>query len=345
MEIRFNDPVWLISQFFALLALISLFWSFEVRNKIKMMLLIGAGSLFLAISATLLANYSLGVLFGLAAIRNFVFSYIDARKKKGVIVPNWITYGFAGVFAVSTITASAMLWHLGHSWWVELFICVTLLGLIIGNVSKGTTLMRLSFVANRGFNIINHIYFNNIIAVIIAASAISSNVIFYIRELVGWMKRRKKLKGNVCFEPFTPNHIKTVKQWAKHETISRWVDFDDLDKYYTHMLKSENTSVFAIYHNSQFVGEFLAERNDNEVSVLMVINPNMHNLRLGQKTLVYFSDHLQSLLGFSPTCIKAHIESENASSIRCFEECGYEYESTDKNGLKVYAMCPILTIG
>jgi hypothetical protein len=50
--------------------------------------------------------------------------------------------------------------------------------------------MRVSFIANRAFNIINHVYFNNVIAVIIAVSAIGSNIVFYIRQLAAWMKER-----------------------------------------------------------------------------------------------------------------------------------------------------------
>jgi hypothetical protein len=81
-----------------------------------------------------------------------------------------------------------------HSDWLEWLICLTLIGLIIGNVISGTDLMRVSFVANRVFNIINHWHFNNVIAVFIACMTISSNIIFYIRQLVGRLRKRKKEK-------------------------------------------------------------------------------------------------------------------------------------------------------
>jgi len=183
---------WVVSQIFAFFALIFSIWAWQIKNKVRMMFFVGIFSALLAISASFLENYTLGVLFGLAAIRNFVFCYIDHRVAKGDNIPRWISYAFAALFAVATIASTIILVHIIRvdtvGWWLEWLICVTLLGLIVGNVMEGTNLMRSSFIANRVFNIINHVYFVNIIAVIIAASAIGSNVVFYIRQFVAKRK-------------------------------------------------------------------------------------------------------------------------------------------------------------
>jgi len=186
--------LWWISQFFAFLALIFTIWAWQVKNKIKMMFLVGLFSMFLAVSASFLGNYSLGVLFGLAAIRNFVFCYIDWKIATGKKVFKWLAYAFAVVFAISTITATALLWHTGMALWLELLICATLLGLIVGNILKGTNLMRCSFIANRAFNIVNHMYFANVVAVVIAICAICSNLVFYLREFIARTKEQKSNK-------------------------------------------------------------------------------------------------------------------------------------------------------
>ena len=195
MTVRVPIWIWGISQFFAFLALIFSIWAWQVKNKIKMMFLVGLFSTFLVISASLLGNYTLGVLFGLAAVRNFVFCGLDWRVSKGRNVPRWISYLFAVIFAAATITSTIVLVHIMQvqsvGAWLEWLICVTLLGLIIGNVLEGTDLMRVSFILNRIFNIINHIYFANIVAVIIAVSAIGSNVVFYIRQWISHMKEKK----------------------------------------------------------------------------------------------------------------------------------------------------------
>jgi hypothetical protein len=194
IELRFDDALWITSQVFAFFALVFTIWAWQVKEKIKMMLLVGLFSLFLAISASLLENFTLGVLFGLAAIRNFVFCYLDWRTSKGKIVHNWLRYSFAALFAIATVSSTVVLVYFvkvdTFGAWLEWLICVTLLGLIVGNVLEGTNLMRVSFIANRVFNIINHIYFNNAIAVIIAVSAIGSNIVFYIRQLYAWQKNR-----------------------------------------------------------------------------------------------------------------------------------------------------------
>jgi|GEM_PF-583827 len=287
-SLQVTSWLWWLSQVFALIALISFIWSFQIKDKIKMMMLIGHASTSLVVSAAILGNFTLAVLFGLAAIRNYVFSYTDTRKKKGKHVAKWMPYLFAGIFATTTITATVLFMTVfrvevtqvynifyyggeiafgeagaegvrrmylnyathGHSgyyyvqtvqsyfnfarngsanavemyiqgygyryvyltrwdggfmtpnyvrgvaisfWWVEIFICATLIGLIIGNILPGTLVMRLSFIGNRSFNIVNHLIFGNVIGVVIAATAIGSNLLFYVRMLQTHLKKRKVL--------------------------------------------------------------------------------------------------------------------------------------------------------
>jgi hypothetical protein len=194
-EIRFDKPMWVISQVFAFFALIFTIWAWQVKNKVRMMMLVGLFSAFLAFSATLLANFTLGVLFGLAAIRNFVFCYLDMKVEQGIHVPKRIPYTWAAVFASATITSTIVLVYFlkvdSYGAWLEWLICLTLIGLIVGNILNGTNLMRVSFISNRVFNIVNHIYFSNLIAVIIAVCAIGSNLVFYLREFIAWRKTHK----------------------------------------------------------------------------------------------------------------------------------------------------------
>ena len=194
MTYYIHDPTWQISQFFAFLSLIVMFWSFQIKDKLKMMLLLGLGTTFLAVSASYLGNWTLAVLFGLASVRNYVFCYFEWRGLKERPVARWWWYFFGGVFITATVASTVLLVHIlqvdTSGVWVEWFICATLIGLIVGNVSTGTDLMRISFIFNRAFNIINHWYFGNVIAVIIACLTISSNFIFYFRQFIAWRKNR-----------------------------------------------------------------------------------------------------------------------------------------------------------
>jgi len=180
--------IWIVSQIFAFIALIFMVWSFQEKKKLKVMLLLGFGTFFLAISAAFLENWTLAVLFAIASIRNYVFWFFDWRVSRGFNVPKSRYYFFAGVFITATVLTTALIGHLGYAWWLEIMICVTLIGLIVGNVLEGQNVMRLSFVANRVFNIINHVAFGNAIAVIIAALAIGSNGIYYFRMLLAWRR-------------------------------------------------------------------------------------------------------------------------------------------------------------
>jgi len=195
VDYRIHETTWWISQVFAFMSLIVMFWSFQIKDKLKMMLLLGLGTTFLAISASFLGNWTLTVLFALASIRNYVFCYFEWRVLKDRGVARWVWYFFAGVFIVATVASTVILVHIIRvdtaGTWVEWLICLTLIGLIVGNVISGTDLMRISFVANRSFNIINHWYFANVIAVIIACLTISSNIIYYVRMFFAWKKERK----------------------------------------------------------------------------------------------------------------------------------------------------------
>jgi len=309
--------IWWLSQVFALIALVCFIWSFQIKDKIKMMLMIGHASTSLVVSAAILGNFSLTVLFGLAAIRNYVFSYTDWRKKKGKHVAKWVPLMFAGIFAAMTITTTVLFltvfsvqfeyiegygyalnlaqrvfetscvptdyyfyvdgirqyftwsWSSNHYVyvdgirhyvyltrsnggnmtanvirsvpifrtgvaisfvWVEILICATLIGLIIGNILPGTLVMRCSFIGNRLFNIINHVFFGNAIGVVIATMAIGSNVLYYVR---GWIKMGKERKLKKCgceaggSENFADGRILSPELVIKKEVVNQFRDNRD----------------------------------------------------------------------------------------------------------------------
>ncbi|MCL2355970.1 MAG: YgjV family protein [Defluviitaleaceae bacterium] len=196
-----RNPIWITSQVFAFFALVTMFWSFQIKDKLKMMLLLGLGTTFLAISAAFLGNWTLTVLFGVASLRNYVFCYFEWRGLKNRPVARKWWWVWAAIFISTTVISTIVLVYIVQvdtaGAWLEWLITITLSGLVIGNVISGTHLMRVSFVANRAFNIINHWYFSNIIAVIIACLTISSNIIFYTRELIAWIRKRRAEKLEV----------------------------------------------------------------------------------------------------------------------------------------------------
>ena len=190
---RIYEPIWVVSQVFAFIALVFMVWSFQEKKKLKVMLLLGFGTFFLAVSATFLGNWTLAALFLQASVRNYVFWFFDWRVSRGIHVPRKYYNVAAVIFSTLIVISTVYLVHIlqvpTSGIIIEWFICVTLIGLTIGNVLNGQNVMRLSFVVNRFFNIYNHVYFYNAIAVIIAALAIGSNGIYYIRLLVARLRK------------------------------------------------------------------------------------------------------------------------------------------------------------
>jgi hypothetical protein len=201
-ERHWQSPMWRLSQVFAFYAFIFSVWSWQMKDKVKCLFLVGMFSWLLVASAALLGNWTLAILFGLAAIRNFVFCYFDWRGRRGKTVARKWYVRFAWVFAISTFGSTILLVHVlpmldilhtpFFAWWLEWLICITLLGLIIGNILEGTRLMRWSFVFNRVFNIVNHAYFANVIAVVIAVAAILSNLLFFARMAIDSARKKKR---------------------------------------------------------------------------------------------------------------------------------------------------------
>jgi hypothetical protein len=189
------NPMWILSQVFAFIALVFMVWSFQCKEKLRVMLLLGFGTFFLALSAAPLANWVLASLFLQASVRNYVFFYFDWRVKRGIATPR-MWYNIAAVcFSVAIIASTIVMVHIMQvphtNLFVEWSIAATLVGLTIGNVLHGQNVMRLSFVVNRMFNIYNHITFLNAIAVIIAALAIVSNGVYYFRRLLAWIRKKQ----------------------------------------------------------------------------------------------------------------------------------------------------------
>jgi len=187
-----SNPMWILSQVLAFIALAFMVFSFQCKEKLRMMLLLGFGTFFLALSAAPLQNWVLASLFMQASIRNYVFFFFDLRVKRGIHVPRTYYKVAAIIFSAAIIASTIIMVHIMQvphtNLFVEWCIAATLIGLTIGNVLKGQNVMRLSFVVNRLFNIYNHIYFLNAIAVIIAGLAIGSNVIYYFRVFMAWRR-------------------------------------------------------------------------------------------------------------------------------------------------------------
>ena len=197
-----ESPIWIVSQVFAFIALVFMVWSFQCKEKLNVMLLLGFGTFFLALSAAPLGNWTLASLFLQASVRNYVFWFFDWRVKLGIHVPRTYYNVAAVIFSTLIVFSTILFVHIMQveitNYFVEWCIAATLVGLTIGNVLKGQNVMRLSFVVNRMFNIYNHVYFINAIAVIIAALAIGSNGLYYLRMLLAWRKKKKEEEAGVA---------------------------------------------------------------------------------------------------------------------------------------------------
>ena len=144
----------------------------------------------------------------------------------------------------------------------------------------------------------------------------------------------------IRFVKLGETHLPEIKEWFKHDSISRWIAIDDWDAYYEYAANNPATHVFAIYGGDTFIGEFTAEKLDGGAfAVMLIIAPQYQNKGYGVRALRYFSENAAALLGCTPERLCAAIESGNAASITCFVRAGYSRRGTDSDGVDIYFFC------
>jgi len=140
----------------------------------------------------------------------------------------------------------------------------------------------------------------------------------------------------MIFKELNYSHISEIKEWAKHESISDWIGIDDWDAYYQYAINEQGTLLFAIYDNDIFIGEITAEKEDDYLNIMLIINPQYQNQGFGVKALKYFAENIESLIGCRPKYIHSGIFKENIASIKCFSKAGYIHQGNNVDGDERY---------
>ena len=175
----FLSPLWIASQTIGLLSVFATVWFLQIKDKSKMMFVSGTATSLTAVSAALLSNWVIVGLISVTAVRNFSFSFIEHRKKRGREIHRSIPFVLMCVFMIASVVSVSFTWN----WWLDWVLLVFALVIIFGNWARGTHLIRLGIASYAAVTIVNYVIFYDYVGIVRASLAIGSVTLFYARQI------------------------------------------------------------------------------------------------------------------------------------------------------------------
>jgi len=179
--------IWVLSQVFALFALICIVIAFQSRSKDKTLLLTIIFNIFMTVSALLLKNYIIVGIVSIAVIRDASFLLREKHK------PNDKILSYINLIVILIISFTVLIFV--STTLLDYLLMVSALFLIYGSWAKGVHLIRISRVTYNILAAINHLYVGNYISILIECFTTASIIIFYIRLFIK-IKQTKIISEN-----------------------------------------------------------------------------------------------------------------------------------------------------
>jgi hypothetical protein len=176
-ELTVSLSLWIASQISGFVCVAFSMYAFQIKRKANTILAIGIANIFLATSLALLQNWVVFSLISVAAIRSFVFYFIELRAEKGKEIKPVISFLLMIIFMIISIIPVIFT----QTWWFDWVLLGCSLFIIFGNWAKGIHLFRLGCMSYDSLVVVNHIKYFNIIGLIQSALLVGAVIVFYIR--------------------------------------------------------------------------------------------------------------------------------------------------------------------
>jgi len=197
-----NLAFWIPSQIFALFALITMVYAMAIaKTKTKTVFAIIIFNLFMTVSVGLLENWVLMGIFAVAIARDIVFLWREKYYPENKV----LSYLTLILFLVIVVVVAAFTvdWQ-SSSLRLILAIGIQLMALFIvyGAWAKGVHMIRISRFAMCALVIVNHLIYQNYVAIAIEVFTICAITVFYIKFF-----RNKSTEG----EPEDSSNVPSVQ--------------------------------------------------------------------------------------------------------------------------------------
>jgi len=187
-----NDGIWVASQCVGFVALALCVWALQIKDKPKMLIVNGIACSVICASLALLQNWVVLAILAVAAIRSFIYAYIEILRRRGKKIPTWLPYVIMVALMIATAVPVVFTWNL----WVDWVLMGISLVVIYGTVTKEIHIFRVSLLIYGGFAIVNHVYFDNIIGMVTESVQILAILVFYAMFFFAKHKNKEVVNAN-----------------------------------------------------------------------------------------------------------------------------------------------------
>ena len=185
-----NEPLylWIPSQVLATISIVFIIWSFWLKDKAKFLIFQSLALLMFIGSLALLQNWVFMGILSVALVRNVCYF---ALERKGLLrkwqgLATMIFFVLATTAVVVTIAVV-----IGHRW-VDWPLLVTGVGFVVAVYMKNSHPVRIMALLQAPFLFYNHVYFQNIVGIILESIIVISVFVFYAKSFAQ-AKARKNL--------------------------------------------------------------------------------------------------------------------------------------------------------
>ncbi|MCL2847970.1 MAG: YgjV family protein [Firmicutes bacterium] len=189
-------PTWIISQIFAVFALVMIVLSMQAKTKIRTMIFLMVFNALMIVSTALLSQWLIVGISALAIIRDILFIWREKyypNNRGAALVTLFYILSISIILSYLTIDWSWPTLHLVNAIILQLFSMF----FIFGAWKKGVHFIKISRFFLAISALIYHIIFQNYTAVIIEIFCICSIIVFYIRFMVSKRKERNELSKDI----------------------------------------------------------------------------------------------------------------------------------------------------
>ena len=175
--------LWIISQVFASFALIAIVIAYQLKNKKWTLVAVMVFNGTMAVSSAVLANWILVGIYAIGFFRDATFLW---REK---YYPN--AYLLSVIIVCAFMAGSVVVGAFTFRWWFDVPLVAASMFVDFGSWKKGVHWIRISRATWCAMVLVNHVRYQNYIAIGIEIFILISVAIFYIRYF------RKKERGEI----------------------------------------------------------------------------------------------------------------------------------------------------
>gem|GEM_PF-22020 len=135
---------------------------------------------------------------------------------------------------------------------------------------------------------------------------------------------------DISFERCKRDDMKIFALWLLSDSVGKHIFIEDTEKYYLQSEQNDDYRMYSVFCDGRMIAHLSGERYGDEVSLCLVVCPEIHNMGVGAAVLRTVKADSHRLFGKAAR-LSAYICNDNPGSRRCFEKAGFVYYSKSED--------------